>query len=132
MESVEQNEESESNIVDELEKLNLGKAHIQKMLNTAREDVKELTVQYNVFHHRAHNLRSDFERIYSRKQTLIWWLVLVCSFLLLLHTYTHQAYVFCLLNGYAFLINWKSLYVKEIPWAKFVAFTINVITLKLV
>lgn len=132
MEEVLDDDEEKLSPEEELEKLNLGKKHIEKMILTCQSEIKDLTIQHNIFHTKKSNLLFELERIYAKKQSLLWWFIIVSSALLILHSYSHKVYVFCFVNAYAFLVNWKALYVKEVPYAKTVAFILNVITLKFV
>lgn len=129
---VEEEEETESSLKDKLDALNVGKKQLQKMVIEVKEEVRELTVQFQIYNTKRSNLVLTFERIRAQKQDAFWWIIIVSAPLMVLHSYAHEVPFFCLLNGYAFLVNWKALYQKELPWAKLIAFLIILSTIKFV
>jgi len=117
---------------EELERLRLNRDNVQAMLDKVKEEVRELTVTFQIYESKRSNLVFTFEKIWSRKKSVFWWLIIVSAPLLMLHSYAHEVPVFCFLNAYAFLVNWKSLYQREVPWAQVIAFIIIAATIKFV
>lgn len=123
---------NDEEVEDKLDELNLGKKQLKHMIDKTKEEVRDLTVQFQVYNTKRSNLLLTFERIHARKQDAFWWIIIVSAPLMVLHSYAHEVPLFCLFNGYAFLVNWKALYQKEVPWAKLIAFLIIAATIKFV
>lgn len=101
----------------DLDAFRKGAEEINALIAAKKENIRELQKRLDVYKTRKANLAFAYERAMARRMSVFWWLQLFILATLMFHAYANEAYFFVLLNGYAFLCNWRALYVCETPWA---------------
>lgn len=102
---------------------------IDAMLESVKEDIKQKQAAMDILQSQKANLKMELERHALRKMSAIWFILTAVVFALMLQTYANGSYVYCTLTAYAFLSNYRALYVLRTPHALNVAFVIILATL---
>lgn len=87
------------------------------MTATAREKALEQRQRLEQWETNLANLKFDLERSQARQLGKLWTLVTFSLLVFVFHSFYKGVYVAALLNGIAFLANWRMLYVREAPHA---------------
>lgn len=99
------------------------------MLEHAKKDIKQKQAAMDILQSQKANLTMELERHALRKMGVIWFVLTTVVFALMVQTYAIGSYVYFILNTYAFLSNYRALYVLRTPHAQNVAFVIILATL---
>ena len=102
---------------------------IKKLVRAKRARVKQLQDQHAALDTQEANLKFDLEKDAFRKMGPGWFIIILCTIVLFLHCFNIGAYLFMTLTGYAFLSNWRLLYVKHSPLAQKIAIAIIAATI---
>lgn len=107
----------EEQLKEELGRWEQANQKLLAMTAAAREKALEQRQRLEQWETNLANLKFDLERSQARQLGKLWTLVTFSLLVFVFHSFYKRLYVAALLNGIAFLANWRMLYVREAPHA---------------
>lgn len=103
---------------EELEDYRHSIVELKQCIITRKHEIEQLIGELEVYNTRKANLKIEYERYALKKQGSVWMFIVISLFVSRYLLINAGLFLVSFFAEFVFLLNWRSLYVRNVPYSK--------------